>query len=99
MQSGEEEGRASRGGSKGEEKAIRGKVFIELSVYSPTSPHYGHGQDPISSSRKGGESERGSRERRIAKRWKRNEERGRRRREARCPTCRVETKRRVEEER
>lgn len=23
-------------------------MFIELSVYFPTSPHYGHGQDPIS---------------------------------------------------
>lgn len=47
-------------------------MFIELSVYSPTSPHYGHGQDPISSSRKGEERERGSRGGRIAKEWQRS---------------------------
>ena len=27
-------------------------MFIELSIYSPTSPHYGHGQNPISPSRR-----------------------------------------------
>lgn len=51
-------------------------MFIELSVYSPTSPHYGRGQDPISSSRKGEERERGSRDGRIAKGWQREQERG-----------------------
>lgn len=34
---------------------MRGKVFIELSIYFPTSPHYEHGQDPISPSRRGEE--------------------------------------------
>lgn len=34
-------------------EAIRGKVFIELSIYSPTSSHYGHGQNPIFPPRRG----------------------------------------------
>lgn len=33
----------------GERQAIRGKVFIEPSIYSQTCPHYRHGKNPISS--------------------------------------------------
>lgn len=42
MQHGEKKGGTQWGG-----EAIRSKVFIELSIYSPPAPHYGHGQNPI----------------------------------------------------
>lgn len=42
MQHGEKKGGTQWGG-----EAIRGKVFIELSIYSPPAPHYGHGQNLI----------------------------------------------------
>lgn len=36
-------------------------MFIELSIYSPTSPHYGHGQNPISPLTRGEERKGGKR--------------------------------------
>lgn len=55
-------------------------MFIELSVYSPTSPHYGHGQDPISPSRRGEVEDKRNKETREERRKKGGEEKGKERR-------------------
>lgn len=54
-------------------------MFIELSVYSPTSPHYGHGQDPISPLRRGEVEDRRNKERRKKEGEETGEETGKER--------------------